>query len=287
MKKSLFILILSASAVFPKVGVIINKDLIQSPYVKSAVDTYISDLLATGEQVWVDSTTFDDGNTRVELQQLRDSLRIRFLYDDIAGAVLIGNLPCASFELWNKNYIRDNSGNIIDSIWSGETYPIDYYFMNIDDISDTAWYDTSNESTHPTDLRYPYLTDYFDGYNGDDTMEIWVSRIIAHSLYHTCNDSILDDDSDGVADPLSLENPFAEDSVIVSYLHRVHNRITTPNTISERALTMGDFKNFFTRHEDESHIENHYCPVITRTNSTGYILPLVQNRINVQKNLYL
>lgn len=247
MKNTLFILLISAFAVFPKVGIIVNKDLIIIPHVKSAVDTYISDLLATGEQVWVDSTTFDDGNTRPELQQLRDSLRTRFLYDDITGAVLIGNLPVASFERWEYNYN--------DSIWGdGENFPVDYYFMNIDDQLDTAWHDDSTELTNHGDSTYPYYSGYFDDFTGDDTVEIWVSRIIAHNFYHSCPDSVLDD-------TLIMEGPFSEDSVIADYLQRVHNRMTAADTTARRALLMGDFKNWF--YEDQPHIENLNIPLTT------------------------
>jgi len=128
MKKSFIILLITAFAVYSKVGIIINKDIIKIPHVKSAVNTYISDLLATGEQVWVDSTTFDDGNTRSELQQLRDSLRTYYISENLTGAVLIGNLPTASFEEWTKRHIKDSLGNVIDSSWEGENYPVDYYF---------------------------------------------------------------------------------------------------------------------------------------------------------------
>ena len=250
MKKAVIILLIAAFAGYSKVGIIINKDVIKIPHVKSAVDTYIFDLLATGEQVWVDSTTFDDGNTRLELQQLRDSLRTQHFSNDLTGAVLIGNLPTASFEVWSKKYIYDEAWNVIDSFWEGENYPVDYYFMDLTDQYDTAWHDSLDETTELTDPNYPYFSGYFDNYTGDNTLEIWVSRIFAHNLYHTYVSS------DG-----SFENPFAEDSVITAYLQRVHERMTVPATTARRAMLMGDFKNWFP--EDQPHIENLNIPLST------------------------
>src|SRR5690554_3388672 len=247
MKKSFIILLITAFAVYSKVGIIINKDIIKIPHVKSAVNTYISDLLATGEQVWVDSTTFDDGNTRSELQQLRDSLRTYYISENLTGAVLIGNLPTASFEEWTKRHIKDSLGNVIDSSWEGENYPADYYFMDLTDQSDTAWHDSLNENTDTTDTNYPYFSGYFENYTGDKNFEIWVSRIIAHNFYHTYVDS--------------LENPFAEDSVITAYLQRVHERMTAPATAPRRAMLMGDFKNWF--YLNQPNIENLNIPLIT------------------------
>lgn len=55
------------SGLSAKVGVIVNKDLY--PLIRNAVLTYVNDVRTIdGKVVWVDTTTFDSGNGRTNLQ---------------------------------------------------------------------------------------------------------------------------------------------------------------------------------------------------------------------------
>ncbi len=228
MKKIIFILVcFLAYAVQARVGIIINKDLAAIPSVKSSIDQYITDLQNNGESVWIDSITFNDGNSRSELQQLRDTLRQHYLNDNLTGAVLVGNLPCAQFE----RYDSENAPKInIKNYW-GEVYPVDYYFMDIDDVSDAAWRDDSTETTHPEQPNFPYKSDLFDSYTGDESCEIWVTRVIGHNIFHY--------------NGTTQDVPFDEDGVIADYFNRTHIRMTQNATIPSRAVQIGDFKNWF------------------------------------------
>ncbi|MCX7727415.1 MAG: hypothetical protein N2053_11285, partial [Chitinispirillaceae bacterium] len=219
-KKFLIFVFLLSSYALCKVGIIVNRDLYQNHKIKKAIATYIGDLLFYNEKVWIDSTTFDHTKSREKLRQLRDSLRIHYIYDNLTGAVLIGNLPVASIESIRKEFHYDSTGKVIDSVWKNINYPTDYYFMNLTDSLDTAWHDDSTEENCGK-FGYPFLSDYFEYYGSDNRdVEIWVSRVIAHNLYHTP----------------TREFPFPEDSVIAAYFERVHQRMRGLSTIPRRAL---------------------------------------------------
>ena len=143
-----------ASTVSAEVGVIVNRDL--HPSVRPAVRTYVADLRAEGTSVWLDTTSFAAGNTLSDVRRLRDSLKAHWNKpaDKLDGAVLIGNLPTAMFEVADR------------------VYPVDCYFMDLT-VTETYWQDRQTTA--------PYQADVFDQ-GPNPTYDIWVSRVIAHNL---------------------------------------------------------------------------------------------------------
>ena len=144
-----------ACACQARIGVVVNRDLwTSSDPVRTSVRRYIAALGAAN--AWADTTTFVAGSgARSELQSLRTALRTQWDQptDPLTGAVLVGELPTAKYA------------------FRGYEYPIDYYFMNLNAASDDDWKDADGD-------------DVFDGHpaTADKTMEIWVSRVMAHNL---------------------------------------------------------------------------------------------------------
>jgi len=151
----------------------------------------------------------------------------------LEGAVLIGDIP--EPEMFQDN--RYEKG--------GEVYPVDYYYMDVwDTIGDTgftvdtvlwkfpAWDDTTIVSGKPPYDTLPYFDVSYEVTNGDEHMEIWVSRIYAKKI------NLLRDSSfvyDSINDPRFPDNH----EIISNYLDRVHERMTQRAKVPPRAFGMG------------------------------------------------
>jgi len=224
-----------------KIGIVVNKDIY--PQIRSEVRTYINDVVSIDHKsVWVDTTTFDTGFARSKLQHLRDSLIAHYRNDSLEGAVFIGNLPYATYEYWT------DYGNSCE----GEgPYPVDYYFMDLENIDDTTanrfndsvWLDNLTKSTASGACTLQALAGVFDGYIGDRYAEIWVSRIISHNLFF---DSLHIDYPDTTEYHVRIDSILGSESDIIKrYLGRVHARMTDTSQTPQRAFMSGDFKNWF------------------------------------------
>lgn len=146
--------------VHAKVGIIVNKDLYSS--IESSIETFISDLNTIEEKtVWLNSTSFKETNT---IEELKDSLIEHYDNDDLEGAIFIGDLPIALYEVEND---YDASGYAY--------FPIDFYYMDLNGTWDdnASWGESGR----------------FDSHSGSKEMEIWISRITSSVL-----DSIGDED---------------------------------------------------------------------------------------------
>lgn len=94
-----------------------------------------------------------NGGTYSDIKEL---IKDNYEPDDpfLSGAVLIGNIPCAEF--YHSTY-HDADSN---SDWESETFPCDYYYMDLNGV----WTDTNNDNK-------------FDKHTGDIAPEIFVGRI--------------------------------------------------------------------------------------------------------------
>ncbi len=109
------------------------------PHIQAPLDQYGTDLTLQGYTVVLDTMR---GGTA---SQLRNYLQSRL--PGIVGAVLIGDLPVAWFEMW------------------GEEFPVDYYFMDLDG----TWTDSNGDGL-------------FDSHSGATAPEIWTGRLITSRL---------------------------------------------------------------------------------------------------------
>jgi hypothetical protein len=127
------------------VAVIVNSDLYSQ--IQTSLDQYVDDLIQDGYSVEV---YLWSGGT---YQDLRDSLKSRWTYSGLVGAVLVGDLPVPWCELY---------------VWGGEEFPIDYYLMELDG----TWYDPDGNG----------LLEGLSAGSGDLGPEIWVGRLAPSSL---------------------------------------------------------------------------------------------------------
>jgi hypothetical protein len=127
------------------VAVIVNSDLYAR--IQSSLDQYADDLAQDGYSVEVNLWS---GGT---YQDLRDSLKSRWIYSGLVGAVLVGDLPVPWCELY---------------VWGGEEFPIDYYLMELDG----TWLDSDGNG----------LLEGLSAGSGDLGPEIWVGRLATSSL---------------------------------------------------------------------------------------------------------
>ena len=127
------------------VAVIVNSDLYSR--IQTSLDQYVNDLIEDGYSVEVD--LWSGGN----YQDLRDSLKNKWAYSGLVGAVLVGDLPVAWYEMY---------------IWGAEEFPIDYYFMELDG----AWSDSDGDG----------LLEGLSAGSGDLGPEIWVGRLAPTNL---------------------------------------------------------------------------------------------------------
>lgn len=133
------------------------------------LDQYIIDLEARGWVV-VQSTYPTDGT----IEDLKDHF-ISLQPSGLVGAVLVGGLPCAWFQIdndFNANGIFDPPNDYY------EEFPCDLYLCDLDG-------DWADDSSHTGDKYYPMHTGpdgIYDSHFGNRNAEIWVSRIDASRL---------------------------------------------------------------------------------------------------------
>ena len=81
----------------------------------------------------------------------------------LSGVILVGNIAAASFYTPAYQEISITKKDTVK--WSQETFPCDYYYMDLDGI----WTDTNNDAK-------------FDTHTGDIKPEIFVGRICAYNM---------------------------------------------------------------------------------------------------------
>ncbi len=138
------------------VAVMVNSDLYSR--IQTSLDQYVDDLTQEGYSVEVD--LWSGGN----YQDLRDSLKHKWTYSGLVGAVLVGDLPIPWCELY---------------VWGGEEFPIDYYFMELDG----TWSDSDGDG----------LLEGLSAGSGDVGPEIWVGRLAPSSLVWGNEAQLLED----------------------------------------------------------------------------------------------
>jgi len=110
---SILFLSLFSSALYGKIGIIVNKDLYSS--IQNSIATYVADVNSIEKKdVWLEKDNFDETNTP---QELKDALKDHYQDDNLEGAILIGDLPIAKYSMSGETcdlYYMD-----LDGSWSG------------------------------------------------------------------------------------------------------------------------------------------------------------------------
>lgn len=161
MKKLIQSVLLSIAAIgftiSAEIAVVVNSSLYS--LTKSAVDGYISDLeTIEGENVWL-CTDYDETSSSYNL---RNALITRYNSNQLTGAVFIGDLPVAMYEIEN-DYPSFNFGYT--------SFPIDLYYMDMDGM----WADNAQSGSWGK-------TGYFDSHTGNTDADIWISRITPSAI---------------------------------------------------------------------------------------------------------
>ncbi len=137
------------------------------PRLTNDLNRYVEDLEARGYSV--EQSVYSITGTA---EDLRDYLADK-LSDGLAGAVLVGNLPVAWFQMnddWNDNGQFDP-----DEDWY-EDFPCDLFLSDLDgDWHDDSIYAGHGPLAKGTDGMY-------DSHSGNKQAEIWVSRINAANI---------------------------------------------------------------------------------------------------------
>jgi hypothetical protein len=125
------------------------------PQISESIDTYIDDLEDEGNSVYLLQFS---GTSALDL---RYQLMYYYQIEAITGAVLVGDLPVAVFELFedfNNNGIWDPDENWVD-------FPCDLFYSDVDG----NWEDTDANG-------------YYDVHDGDMHPELFIGRIKAENL---------------------------------------------------------------------------------------------------------
>lgn len=126
----------------PLVDLVVYAPLYQ--YISDSMATYVSDLAAEGYDVRIDTVRGGDvAALRLHLAALLDS--------ELVGAVFIGNVPCAWYEL--------------ESSEGREEFPVEFYLMDLNG----TWTDSDTDGI-------------YDGWTGAKAPEIWVGRLYAGAV---------------------------------------------------------------------------------------------------------
>lgn len=140
-----------------EIGVVVNSSLYSLS--KTAIDDYIDDLQnIEGETVWL-LTSYDETSSTADL---KNELKTRYSSNGLTGAVFIGDLPIAMYEIEN-DYPNFNFGYT--------SFPIDLYYMDLDG----SWADNAKTGSWGK-------TGYFDSHTGSKEAEIWISRITPSNI---------------------------------------------------------------------------------------------------------
>ncbi|MCD5383835.1 T9SS type A sorting domain-containing protein [candidate division WOR-3 bacterium] len=92
---------------------------------------------------------------------LRSLLRALHTTDNIEGALLIGNLPIAWFQVKNDF-----------DVFGYQEWPVDFYYMDLDG----SWYDSLKYD--PVDTLVPGQDGIYDGHSGHLAPEIYIGRLL-------------------------------------------------------------------------------------------------------------
>ncbi len=143
-----------------RICVIVDADVYTD--IENTLDVFAQGLAADGYSILV--STFGSGtaeNLRLYLTTLYQSEQ------SLEGAILIGNLPFAIYEMMQS--WEDNNNHYAPAF---EDFVCDLYFMDLDGV----WEDSKNEEM----LRSN--NNKLDTHSGDKSLEIWVSRIKTDNL---------------------------------------------------------------------------------------------------------
>ncbi len=113
--------------------------------VKQAIDAYVADIQSEG---WSNKTIFSPNATAETPEVVRYQIKLRWMWHQIKGCLLIGDFPSAIWE-------------------NGTSYYTDYYYMDLNG----TWTDTDT----PPNGKY-------DNHTGHIRPEIWVGRLIASTV---------------------------------------------------------------------------------------------------------
>jgi hypothetical protein len=194
---------------FAKIGLIINKDLY--PSVREEIQALANDInTIEGESIWIDSTTYNEENSA---EDLRYHLFNMYYAVNLEGCIFIGNLPIATYELYEIDRIDDSDTNNIDTIWEYSSFPADLYFMDVNG----QWNDNQHNGDWDGWANTGFYDEHVDGYWGNIQADIWVSRIIPGKI-------------PGLGD---------EVTILKDYLKRVQNRMYGIDGMTETALLCG------------------------------------------------
>ncbi len=130
------------------VEIVVNSSLYASGQVTAGLNQYMQDISTQGYNPILTTSSFADAAA------LRTHLQGRYQNQGLAGAVFVGNLPTATFEI------------AAHKDWDYESFPCDYYFQDLDGI----WSDSDGDSL--LDMHSAALA----------TPEIFVGRLVTNTL---------------------------------------------------------------------------------------------------------
>ncbi len=156
----------------PQINLIVNTDIYWKlySYLNPSTGIFVSDLISEGFSVEVD--TMHNSSNPYAPESLRTFLKQEYGSDSCVGALLIGDLPIAWFQMmevfwgWVPNYTE---------------FPIDLFYMDMDGI----WEDTlKNQGS----TLIPGSDSIYDTHRGDLKTEIFIGRLTVPPNF---NDSLL------------------------------------------------------------------------------------------------
>lgn len=129
------------------VEIIVNNQLYTSGLISAGLNQYVQDLVVQGYNPTVTTTAFADESA------LRSHLAGRYNNDGLAGAVFIGDVHAAQFEI------------AAHGSWGYADFPCDLYYQDVDG----TWADVNSNGK-------------YDSHTGNVAPEIWVGRLLTHKL---------------------------------------------------------------------------------------------------------
>ncbi len=129
------------------VEVIVNSSLYASGDITDSLDQYLLDIRAQGYAPTLTTTAFANA------ADLRAHLANRYATDGLAGAVFVGDIPRANYEI------------AAHGVWSAETFPVELYFQDLDG----TWVDADSDGK-------------YDDHTGSVAPEIWLGRLATDRL---------------------------------------------------------------------------------------------------------
>lgn len=131
----------------PNVEVVVNGSLYAGGEIQTGLNQYLLNIRKQGYNPILTTTSFPDASA------LRSHLTSRYENDGLAGAVFIGDLPAAQFEI------------PAHGTWSRADFPCDLFFQDLDG----TWSDADGNGK-------------YDGHSGSVAPEIWFGRLLTHTL---------------------------------------------------------------------------------------------------------